>query len=465
MRIYNLSRGTLILSILIYPILSFLLISFVELNTLKRMVNKPIVQFIPLGVVVILITTLFVTRNNNDLNYSIESVTTTNPIVFGIVESECNEWLGSDNFSECIDGVKVDKIKAYDGMLTNVIVFEDKIFVLDKSGIIYDLNKDEIFLDIRNKVMIFDEFAESGLFSLAFNPNKNFLLVSYSDAFNNLIVEEYELNSKFSVIQTSSKIVKKIPNTQCCHYSGNIIWSNYFNDFLLGVGDMQNKEGFLHSDPLDTTSPRGKILFINNAISDPDLLAVDSNYEVRRDILAFGLRNPWKTVEYKNYLFVPDIGKAREEELNIVDLSNFTLDKKPYLFGWPHYEGTRYNSIKFNQILLHTNNSSSNINDYVSKNTLIPEVYYSHNAPENYRAAIIGGGVIEFPTSKYFEHYFFADYLSNELFAYDFNKKELKIFPLDNLGGNITSLAINPIKNDSILVTTLSGSLIEISLP
>ena len=88
--------------------------------------------------------------------------------------------------------------------------------------------------------------------------------------------------------------------------------------------------------------------------------------------MAFGLRNPWKTVEYKNYLFVPDIGKAKEEELNIVDLSNFTLDKKPYLFGWPlHYEGTRYNSIKFNQILLHTNNSSSNINDYVSKNTLI----------------------------------------------------------------------------------------------
>ena len=43
--------------------------------------------------------------------------------------------------------------------------------------------------------------------------------------------------------------------------------------------------------------------------------------------------------------------------------------------------------------------------------------------------------------------------------------KRAKIFPLDNLGGNITSLAINPIKNDSILVTTLSGSLIEISLP
>ena len=43
---------------------------------------------------------------------------------------------------------------------------------------------------------------------------------------------------------------------------------------LLGVGDMQNKNGFLHSDPLDTTSPRGKILFLNNLSSNPDLLAV-----------------------------------------------------------------------------------------------------------------------------------------------------------------------------------------------
>ena len=48
--------------------------------------------------------------------------------------------------------------------------------------------------------------------------------------------------------------------------------------------------------------------------------------------MAFGLRNPWKTVEYKNYLFVPDIGKAKEEELNIVDLSNSTLDKNLIFF-------------------------------------------------------------------------------------------------------------------------------------
>lgn len=465
MRVYNLSRGLLILSVIIYPILTFLFISLIELSNFKRIIKNPLAKFLPLGVIAILITTLFFSRNKNELNYSIESVTTTIPKVFGVVESECSPWLGSDYFIDCIKGVNINEIKKYDGMLTNVITFEDKIFVLDKSGIIFDLNKNEIFLDIRDKVSVFDEFAESGLFSLAFHPDENFFLISYSDSSNNLIVEEYKLNSDFSIYENYSRIIKKIPNTQCCHYSGNIIWSNYFNDFLLGVGDMQNKDGFLHSDPLDTTSPRGKILFINSSISNPDLLAVDSNYEVRKDILAFGLRNPWKTIEYKNYLFVPDIGKANEEELNIVDLNNFTLSKKPYLFGWPHFEGTINNSIEFNQILLHKDNSSSNINDYISKNTLKPEVYYRHNAPENYRAAIIGGGVVENLNSKYFEHYFFADYLSNELFAYDFNKKELKIFPLGNLGGNITSLAINPIKDNSILVTTLSGSLIEILLP
>ena len=96
-----------------------------------------------------------------------------------------------------------------------------------------------------------------------------------------------------------------------------------------------SKEGYNHSDPLDTTSPRGKILFLNKQDSNPDLLALEKNQSPRNDILAFGLRNPWQTSEYKNFLFVPDIGNSLEEELNIVDLNKFKNGSKPYLFGWP----------------------------------------------------------------------------------------------------------------------------------
>ena len=61
----------------------------------------------------------------------------------------------------------------------------------------------------------------------------------------------------------------------------------------------------LNSEPIDTTSPRGKILLLNKNISKPKMLSVSSLYKPREDILGYGLRNPWKTYEYKNYLFIP----------------------------------------------------------------------------------------------------------------------------------------------------------------
>ena len=350
-------------------------------------------------------------------------------------------------------------------MLTNVITHNESIYLLENSGTIIDYSNDDIFLDISSKVGVFEDFTESGIFSLAFHPTDNFFLVSYSDLENNLVLEKYNTNSSLEPNIEESEILVKIPSSQCCHYSGNIIWSNYFDDFLLSVGDMQNKNGFLHSEPLDTTSPKGKVLFLNKKISSPDLLSIENTLSPRKDILAYGLRNPWKTSEYKNFLFVPDVGKAVEEELNVVDLDRFKANSKPYLFGWPHFEGTKYNDIEYNQILYHNENSSVNIKNYILENSLKPIVYYSHSAPENYRAAIIGGGVIADNSSKYFEHYFFADYLSNEMFAYDFNKNELKILPLNNVGGYITSLAIHPNNPDTILITTGSGDLLQVELP
>ena len=55
--------------------------------------------------------------------------------------------------------------------------------------------------------------------------------------------------------------------------------------------------------------------------------------------MAYGLRNPWKIVEYKNYLFISDVGHI-EEELNVLDLREFKTNKIPYLLGWPHFEAS-----------------------------------------------------------------------------------------------------------------------------
>ena len=127
-------------------------------------------------------------------------------------------------------------------------------------------------------------------------------------------------------------------------------------------------------------------------------------------------------------MFVPDIGNSLEEELNIVDLNKFKNGSKPYLFGWPYFEGNIDKGVKFNQILLHSKDSSVPINEYVIQNSIKPKVFYSHQGPENFRAAIIGGGVVEDSDSDYFEIYFFADYLSAELFGYDFKKMNSQYF-------------------------------------
>ena len=219
---------------------------------------------------------------------------------------------------------------------------------------------------------------------MAFHPTENYFLVSYSNRDNYLTVEKYYLDDNSLPQSETNETVISIPNAHCCHYSGNLIWSNYFNDFLLSVGDMK-ENGLLSSEPLDTTSPRGKILLINKKISQPDLLSLNKNQSPRSDIIAFGLRNPWKTYEYGNFLFVPDIGLSTEEELNIVDLNLFSETKETYLFDGLTYEGTINNGIKYNEIFLQINDQSININNYIFENTIMPKVYYQHQAPQNFR--------------------------------------------------------------------------------
>lgn len=465
LRLYSLSRGVSILAIIIFPIISYLFLLLLHLEVHKKSFNKYIVIGIPL--IIFITMTIFLVRNSNDdgINYAVP-IPEVNEINYGLVDEECSSWKGSDNYKNCNSGVTITKLASYKERVTNIITNNDQIYVLENGGNILQYPSGEIFLDLTSKVGVFEDFFESGLFSLAFHPEEDYFIVSYSDLNNNLVFEKFYMNLDLMPnLEINSEILMRIPNSQCCHYSGNIIWSKYFEDFLISVGDMQLKEGYNHSDPLDTTSPRGKILFLNKQDSNPDLLALEKNQSPRNDILAFGLRNPWQTSEYKNFLFVPDIGNSLEEELNIVDLNKFKNDSKPYLFGWPYFEGNIDKGVKFNQILLHSKDSSVPINEYVIQNSIKPKVFYSHQGPENFRAAIIGGGVIEDSDSDYFEIYFFADYLSAELFGYDFKKNELSIFPLGNLDSYITSLTINPSKSNSVLITTGAGSFLEISLP
>lgn len=481
LKVFNLSRGIILISVFIYTLTIFLVVYITSEKVFPKFVSPTYYKFYLLISIVLILTFILFNLNsqeNGELISLGNSEDLANiPELFEGQEllnfGNCLPWSGSNNYKDCIEGTSLTVIAKFPIRLTNVVVFESEIYALQNDGVVYKVKEEnEIYLDIRDKVGAFEEFFESGLFSLAFHPFDNYFIVSYSDKENNLIFEKYNIQQNMNVDYGSSEILLAVPNSQCCHYSGNVIWSDFFQDFIVSVGDMETN-GYsekinvplLNSEPFDTTSPRGKILLLNNKISKPSLLSVSNLYSPREDIIGYGLRNPWKTYEYNNLLIIPDIGFSTQEELNIVDLNEIIKTKQPYLFGWPHYEGFKDNEVIFSEIFYFENGQPLNVKNFIDKNTIFPKVYYEHNAPANFRAALIGGGVISDQTSSYFEYYFFADYISKELFSYDLNSELVSIIPLPPVDGYITSLDVNPQEQNSLLLTTGSGYLFKITLP
>ena len=122
------------------------------------------------------------------------------------------------------------------------------------------------------------------------------------------------------------------------------------------------------------------------------------------------------------------------------------------------------------------NGQQSSALEYVYENSIKPSFYYNHNAcnsPEYencdgksdiYRAAIIGGDLLNSPSSNYNFDIFFADHISQELFSFNLIERQLNIFPIRDL------ILVNIVKVfdsnlNQIIVGTDTGLLQIIQLP
>ena len=58
----------------------------------------------------------------------------------------------------------------------------------------------------------------------------------------------------------------------------------------------------------DTTTPKGKVLLLNiqnnDGLFEIPMIGDEKNSTPLNNVIAYGLRNPWKTYEYGNYLFI-----------------------------------------------------------------------------------------------------------------------------------------------------------------
>lgn len=466
-RFYSFPRSYLLLNIFIYPVFFTIMISLInaDLSTFlyKSKIYYPIVVTFLTSIFIVFIInqfsspTLKIEVNENEDNSIVESIEIEIPIE-NTDDNTCYKWSGSSNFKECRSATALFKIKNYPNtQVNNFVNFDKNLYTVLNTGIV--MKNDDIFIDISDKVL--NIYSESGLYDIAFHPNEDYFLLSYSNNLNELTIEKFQTN-KDSTIGASQIIFTK-PNVGNNHYCGSMEWSKTLNAFLFCVGDMSEE-----NLSLSTVSQNGKILILNNEnLMNPPLISNEKNKETIKNFVAYGLRNPWNFIEYENFLIVPDVGNKSNEELNIIDINQILSSKEPALFGWPIYEGSLLSEKTFYGLKM-WNNKDLDLYDYILDNSKVPAVYYDRPAPENSRAAILGTLVFDNPESIYDKHIFFADFLSKEIFAYDFKNDNLYIINTPYFPGYLTSIGNHPYDISKIIFSTSnngSSEVYELLLP
>lgn len=224
-----------------------------------------------------------------------------------------------------------------------------RLFVVEQEGRVRIITKAGIrlstpFLDIGTRVSC---CGERGLLGLAFHPSygsNGRFYVYYTDAAGSLVIAEYRRSSTNpDRASTSERRLLRIAHPRANHNGGQLAFGP--DGYLyIGTGD-----GGGGGDPDENGQKRstllGKILRIapNVTGSKPAYRIPATNpwaksTTIRREIWAFGLRNPWRFSfdRRTGSLWTADVGQSTHEEVNRSLRS--AGGGRAANFGWDQYE-------------------------------------------------------------------------------------------------------------------------------
>jgi glucose/arabinose dehydrogenase len=225
-----------------------------------------------------------------------------------------------------------------------------RLFIVEQSGKIKIWNGSSVsstpFLDI-SSIITYDG-GERGLLSLAFHPDystNRYFFVWYNNLNGDVTLARYQTQSgNANVADAASGVVLMAISKPFTNHNGAKL--NFGPDGYLyfGTGDGGNG-GDPNNNAQTGTSYLGKLLRIdvNNfstapyySIPSTNPYATDPN--IKHEIIAFGLRNPWRWSFDKQTgdMWMSDVGQGAWEEVNYVAANNL-LNKN---YGWRCYEGS-----------------------------------------------------------------------------------------------------------------------------
>ncbi len=287
---------------------------------------------------------------------------------------------------------------------------DQRLFVVEQAGLIKILHPDghiSVFLDIRQQVISGN--AEYGMYGLAFHPGYGdpasagygFFYVTYTKGIDDgetrdvdLILSRFRVSADPDVADPESETLLLIePQRNINHKGGSIDFDTRNHNLYLSIGDDSQ---YLIAQ--QSNSFKGKIirLDIDRVPSDA---GDDATRTVTTEIVAYGLRNPWRidVDETTDRLFIGDVGSNAWEEVNLLALSG--VDN----FGWPCREGP----IQLPQFQ----------NDELCQGNFTTAIHYYKNDDNIGTCAVIGGRVYRPEHNPADGRYVFGDLCTRDLFT------------------------------------------------
>ena len=314
---------------------------------------------------------------------------------------------------------------------------DGRAFIMTDSGRAHVVKNDVLLntplFDIRSKV---DDVGDRGLFSVAFDNNfeqNGFIYVVYTfdsngtdDGIGRNRLVRFTVNGDTAGNETL--LFDDFPEDPDVnlHYGGAVEHGDdgklyvTIGDFLLGRNGQ------------DRSNLKGTILRLNTDGSIPsDNPFFGELQGVNRAIFAYGVRNPWQTVENPRTgeIFFSDVGSSDYEELNVLEAGGN--------YGWFEAEGPK------------------DPNDPSQASFIDPLFAYRHvdNFPNDPFAgcAIVGGSFYEtdnptFPP-EYRGQYFTGDFCEGRIFTVDPDTGQARNF-MDGFNFGLVDMAVSPTNGD-----------------
>lgn len=226
--------------------------------------------------------------------------------------------------------------------VTNAGDGSGRLFVVEQGGTVRIVDDGRLtpdpWLDLSEETA---SGGEQGLLGLAFHPDyarNGRLFVNYTDLRGDTVVAEY--HSTGSAAATFVRVLLTIDQPFANHNGGGLAFGPGGNLFIATGDGGSGGDPQENGQALDTLL--GKLLRIEvdgGEASGPYGIPPDNPFaaggEGRKEIWAYGLRNPWRFSFDRNKVWIGDVGQEDLEEIDRAPARRGGIN-----YGWDDMEGT-----------------------------------------------------------------------------------------------------------------------------